>query len=438
MKRSRTTPRILAALALVTGLLAPSAATASAHSGESAHPAQQSSPAHRFQVPATVVLDGYRLALTRELVRVGVPSLQAPLADLRKQADAALTTGPWSVTDKPQLPPSGDKHDYLSQAPYWWPTQPATAANPWGCPYVQRDGVRNPAIDDITDHAERGEMFNAVYDLTLAWYYTGDAAYARRAALDLRTWFVDPATRMNPSLDFTQFIPCAVSGRGIGIIDFSQQFTDLLDAVALLNTGAPGWSAADNAGMTTWNKQFLNWLQTSKNASDEAASTNNHGSFFDMQEAALALATGQPALARSIVVTAETKRLNVQLAANGGLPLELARTRSYHYSTFDLVALTRLAMIGRHVGVDLWHYATPTGGTLFKAVDFVVPAATGQAAWTYPELQFQAFAADDVVHAAADAGDRTARAAVAKLPTPPGGDVWLLRPAPEQLDPISG
>nr|WP_323746177.1 alginate lyase family protein [Catenulispora pinisilvae] len=435
MIRRRTTSRILAALTLVAGLLVPSAA---ASAQQSPQPAGAAGATHGFQIPQTVVLNGVQMAVTRELVRAGVPAFQTPLAELRQQADAALTTGPWSVMDKPQLPPSNDKHDYLSQAPYWWPTTPATTANPWGCPYVQKDGVRNPAIDDITDHAERGEMFNAVYDLTLAWYYTGDPAYAQRAALDLRTWFVDPATRMNPSLDYTQFIPCMVSGRGIGIIDFSQQFTDILDAVALLNTGAPGWTGADQAGMTTWNKQFLTWLQTSKNASDEAASTNNHGSFFDMQEAALALATGQPALARSIVVTAESKRLDVQIAANGGLPLELSRTRSFHYSTFDLVALTRLAMIGQHVGVDLWHYSTPDGGTLFKAVDFVVPAATGQAAWTYPELQFQAFAAVDVVHAAADAGDRTARAAVAKLPVPPGGDLWLLRPAPEQLDPISG
>ena len=71
VKRSRTTPRILAALALLTGLLAPSAASASV---------QQSSAAHRFQIPATVVLDGYRLAVTLELVRFGLPSLQAPLA----------------------------------------------------------------------------------------------------------------------------------------------------------------------------------------------------------------------------------------------------------------------------------------------------------------------------------------------------------------------
>ena len=127
MKRRRTTPRVFAALALIAGLLAPPAA-ASAQQSPTAPPGPSARP---FQVPATVVLNGFRLALTRGLVRAGVPALQAPLAELRRQADAALTAGPWSVTDKPQLPPSGDKHDYLSQAPYWWPTQPATAANPW-------------------------------------------------------------------------------------------------------------------------------------------------------------------------------------------------------------------------------------------------------------------------------------------------------------------
>ena len=412
---------LVAVAATVAALLAPASASA----------ASRPSP-----VPRTVVLDGNRLAATRLLLRAGVPALRGQLRTLTAEADGYLTQGPWSVMDKPQTAPSGDKHDYISEAPYWWPTQPLTTANPWGCPYVQKDGVRNPAIDTITDHAERGDMFNAVYSLTLAWYYTGRAAYAQRAALDLRTWFVDPATRMNPSLNFTQFIPCKVDGRGIGIIDFSQQFTDVLDAAAILDTGAPGWTAADRTGLTSWDSQFLGWLQTSRNGSDEAAATNNHGSFFDMQEAALALATGQKPLAKSIVQAAETKRLDVQLAADGSQPLELARTTSYHYSDFNLLALTRLAQIGEHVGIDLWHYRTPAGGNLLKSIDFMVPAATGAAAWTYPELDFQAFAANDVIRAAADQGDRTAIRALPLLSAQPGGDIWLLRPAAEQLDPI--
>ena len=389
-------------------------------------------------VPKTVVLDGTKLASTRSQLQAGQPALVADLTSLTTAADAALSTGPWSVMDKKQTPPSGSKHDYLSEAPYWWPTTKPTSSNPYGCPYVQKDGRRNPAVDDISDHSERLAMFNAVYDLTLAWYYTGNAAYAQRAELDLRTWFTNAATAMNPDLDYAQFIPCSTAVRGEGGIDFSQQFTDVIDATAILDTGAPSWTSADHAAMNTWYSKFLSWNQTSANGRAEFAATNNHGSFAAMEEAALALATGQNTLATSITTGVETRLLPGQLNADGSEPQELARTRSFHYSAFNLVALTRLAMIGQHVGVDLWHYSTPKGGSILKSVDYLIPAATGAAAWNHPELDFTAYAATDIVHAAAAVRDSRALAAESKLPPPPGGDLWALRPAPEQLDSILG
>jgi hypothetical protein len=88
--------------------------------------------------------------------------------------------------------------------------------------------------------------------------------------------------------------------------------------------------------------------------------------------------------------------------------------------------------------VDLWAYHGPDGQGVLKAVDFLLPTATGTAAWPYPELEFHRYAASDVVHAAADAGDKAAQRAVAKLEAPPGGDLWALRPAAEQLDSIAG
>lgn len=388
------------------------------------------------EAPRTVVLDGAQLRQASVRLHDGDKKLTATLGDLTAQADGWLTKGPWSVMDKPQTPPGGDKHDYLSQAPYWWPTEAKTADNPWGCPYVQKDGVRNPDVDTITDHDERGQMFSAVYTLSLAWYYTGKAAYAEHASDILRTWFLDPATRMNPNLDHGQIIPCQTDGRAIGIIDFSQQFTDVLDATAILDIGAPGWSRTDHNGMQGWYGDFTTWLGGSF-AADEADADNNHGTFFDMQLAALQLATGHRDLARQTVLASRTRRIDSQVAADGSLPQELARTRSFHYSTFDLVALTRLAQIGRHVGVDLWSYRNPAGASIRDAVDFLLPAATGAAEWTYPELQFQRFAASDVVRAAADAGDPAAKAAVPDLQAPPGGDLWPLRPATEQLDPVT-
>ncbi|MGW4487151.1 alginate lyase family protein [Amycolatopsis sp. NPDC004368] len=387
--------------------------------------------------PDTVVLDGARLTQNRVGLLLGDRTLRTSLGALLTQADAALTKGPWTVADKERVPPSGDKHDYLSLAPYWWPSQPKTPENPQGCPYVQRDGVLNPETTAVSDKAERLTAFSSIYQLSLAWFYTRKPEYAQRAALDLRTWFLDAATRMNPNLNFAQGIPCKNDGRGIGIIEFAYTFTQVLDAARILDAGAPGWSKSDAAAMKGWSAEFLTWLRTSKNGQDEAAATNNHGSFYDMLTAGIALYTGDKALTRNIVTGAE-QRLDHQIAADGSQPEESTRTRSFHYHTFNLVALTRLAQIGRHVGVNLWAYRTPEGAGLFTAVDHLLPAATGGAAqWPLPDLNFLQYAALDSVHAAADAGDARAKAALTHIPAPPGGDLYPVRPAAEQLDDIS-
>ncbi|MFJ4359571.1 alginate lyase family protein [Streptomyces massasporeus] len=394
--------------------------------------------AHADPVPRTTVLDGTRLQRTKVRLEHGDPQLRRAVGALRARADRWLDQGPWTVVDKPRPAPGGDVHDYLSQAPYRWPTKAPTPDNPWGCPYAQRDGERNPEVDSGTDRQDVEKTFDSAYDLSLAWYYTGEKRYAVKAGQVLRTWFLDPSTRMNPNLNHAQFIPCKYDGRAIGIIDFSQSYTSVLDALALLETGAPGWTATDRTAMARWNTDFHDWLKSSDFGRQEAAATNNHGTFHDLLLAGLAHATGDKALARRTVLNARDKRIAPQIAADGSQPQELSRTRSWHYSTFTLVAHTRLAAIGRNVGVNLWAYRGPDGQSLFKAVDYLLPAATGAAAWPHPELEFKRFAASDVVRAAADAGDRRARRAVPLLQAPPGGDLWALRPAAEQLDSIAG
>jgi hypothetical protein len=393
---------------------------------------------HTDRIPHTAVLDGARLHRTKVRLDHGHPRLRRAVALLRGRADRWLDQGPWTVVDKPRPAPSGDLHDYLSQAPYWWPTTTPGPDNPWGCPYVQRDGERNPEVDSGTDRQDVEKTFDSAYDLSLAWYYTGDARYAEKAGQVLRTWFLDPATRMNPNLNHAQFIPCKYDGRAIGIIDFSQSYTSVLDALALLESGAPGWTAKDRSGMARWNTAFLDWLRNSDFGKQEATATNNHGTFYDLLLAGLAYATGDRELARRTVLDARLKRIAPQIAADGSQPQELTRTRSWHYSTFTLVAHARLAAIGRNAGVDLWAYQGPDQESLFKAVGYLLPAATGAAAWPHPELEFRRYAATDVVHAAADAGDRRAQRAVRSLEEPPGGDLWVLRPAAEQLDSIAG
>ncbi|KAJ7496864.1 alginate lyase-domain-containing protein [Mycena latifolia] len=381
--------------------------------------------------PSTVVLDPLRLAdaKTRLLGLNPVdPALKKALAALTAKADKWLTQGPWAVTNKKITPPGGNKHDYASQAPYWWPSNTST-----GCPYFQRDGVRNPQADLYTDHADRDSMFESSYALSLAWYYTGKEQYARKAGDVLRTWFITPATRMNPNLNHAQIIPCANTGRAIGIIDWSQQYTSVVDAAAILASGAPGWTTADINAFRQWNVDYLTWLETSQFGKDETAATNNHGTFAIMQSAGIALFTKNSTLAQQ-KATLMKSRIAAYITANGSQPQELSRTRSFHYSTFNLIAYTRMAAIGKKVGVDLWGYKGPQGQSINGAVNFIIPAATGATPWAYPELEFDATEASDIVHAAADSGNVVATRALGKVPAPAGGDLWLVRPAVEPLD----
>lgn len=391
------------------------------------------------RAPHTVVMDGQALAKTKLQLAIGIAPKATRTAYnlLLKTADADLKAGPWSVLDKPQTPPSGDKHDYMSQAPYWW-ASPKTPTNPQGCPYINKDGQRNPEADAITDHTERMVAWDAIRDLTLAWYYSGNVKYAQRAELDIRTWFLNPATAMNPNLNFAQIIPCSTKISGTGIIDSSQSLTQVLDALAVLDSGAPGWTGKDTSAAKAWFTKFLTWMQTSPQAKLELAATNNHGSFIDQQNAAMALYTGQTALAKSIVESVKLNRIDKQIKPDGSQPLELSRTMSWHYSNFNLVALGRLAEIGKNVGVDLWHYTSPSGGSILKAVDFLIPAAEqGQSVWPYQQINvFDQSIAVDIFHAAADqAGDKAAGAAIAKTPVPALGDMWPVRPGVTSLDP---
>ncbi|KAJ3481117.1 hypothetical protein NLG97_g7904 [Lecanicillium saksenae] len=383
-------------------------------------------------VPKTVVIDGLQLAKTKRALLRGDSSLQAALSHLQAQADNWLNQGPWTVTAKDKPPPGGTIHDYASQAPYYWPN-PNTSD---GCPYINKDGQRNPEVDKYQDRKAVGKMFNSTYVLSLAWYYTGRAEYAAHAVKILRTWFLDPDTAMAPNLNHAQIIPCANTGRSIGIIDFSQEYTNVLDAVAILSTGAPGWKCSDAKAFKKWNKQFLSWLTDSKFGKAEANAANNHGTFANMQIAALALFTGNKTLAR------DTSKLMVQfidkqIREDGYMPDEVARTRSWHYTNFNLGAMLRWALVAKKVGINVYSHEGPKGQSLFKAVNVTIAAAVdGPSRWPYEDLEFQRFAGTDNIHAAALAGLEEAKSAVNDLQPPPGGDIFALRPAAQQLDSI--
>ncbi len=330
--------------------------------------------------PRVFLLNADSLVRTRDRVAEGDERLAAAMTKLRQEADEALEAGPFSVTDKEFVPPSGDKHDYMSLGPFWWPDP----SKPDGLPYIRRDGEVNPETHAY-DRRPLSQMTSAVETLSLAYFLTGHEPYARHAARLLRVWFLDEQTRMNPHLEYGQAIPGRTEGRGIGIID-TAQLSRLVDAVGMLGA-SPAWRRADQKGLEAWFQQYRAWLRESSHGRDEDRTRNNHATWYDVQVASFALFCGDDKTAGEVLRNVPVRRIATQIEADGRQPLELARTRSWDYSTMNLRGMFALATLGEHVGVDLWNFRTDDGRSIRQALEWLIPYALGEKEWTHRQIR---------------------------------------------------
>ena len=331
-------------------------------------------------VPRAYGISASTLADAKERLSRGDKSLQPALEKLRADADAILPKKPASVMDKTKTPVSGNKHDYFSFGPYWWPDP----TKPDGLPYIRRDGALNPESKAGADAEPFKEVCYNTETLGLAYYFTGHKPYAEKAAQLVRHWFLDPATRMNPHLQYAQAIPGVTDGRGIGLIE-ARALGNMCDGLALIeDSGA--WPASDRTALTGWLQQYFQWLIESQNGRDESGEHNNHGTWYDVQVAHLALVLNQPEKARAVVAAAGELRVATQIEPNGNQPHEMARTRSLNYSLFNLEALLQLAHFGEQVGVDLWNYRSNDGRSMRAAILFLAPYADPEKVWLKSDL----------------------------------------------------
>ena len=80
------------------------------------------------------------------------------------------------------------------------------------------------------------------------------------------------------------------------------------------------------------------------------------------------------------------ERIASQVEADGAQPYELSRTRSRNYSSMNLIGFLDLGAMARHVEVDLLNWAAPSGASIRKAVDWLMPYAAEEKEWEWQQI----------------------------------------------------
>ncbi|UCD36916.1 MAG: alginate lyase family protein [Fidelibacterota bacterium] len=291
-------------------------------------------------------------------------------------ADRYLEEAPLTITAFPASRSAGGIHDYYSEGDYWWPDP----EDPEG-PYIRRDGMSNP--DNFNEHRQVMVRLSLIVPAFAAAYVvTGNATYAEHARKHLRAWFIDEGTRMNPNLLYAQAIKGRVTGRGVGIIDTIHLIEVARSIKTLAASGAMPPEAVE--ALKGWFAEYLRWMTTHAYGIDERDRTNNHGSCWVLQVAVFAQLAGDQEQLDYCRERFKTVLVPNQIAEDGSFPLELARTKPYNYSLFNLDILASICQVLSTAENNLWEYATPDGAGMRKAMQFMYPFIADKSIWPYP------------------------------------------------------
>jgi Alginate lyase len=313
-------------------------------------------------VPKQNGVDGYALVAAVDRERV------------LRAAQQYVKEKPLTITSFPSAKSPGGVHDFFSQADYFWPDP----KNPDG-PYRERDGQSNP--DNFLGHRKAMIALSVQMPaLTAAWILTKDRHYGEQAVEHLRSWFVDPATRMNPNLEYAQGVTRGATGRSYGIID-TLHLVEVARAATFLRGKL--LRKEDDAALTGWFRSYLEWLQTSKNGMTERDAANNHATCWMLQAAEFARLTGDEDVRDDLRVRYKSVILPKQMGADGSFPLELKRTKPYSYSIFNLDVMAGLCQSLRRAGDDLFRYELSDGRGICKGAEFLFPFLEDKARWPY-------------------------------------------------------
>jgi len=331
-------------------------------------------------------------------------------------AQRYLTLPPTPLTLLPCLRSPGTAHDYYSEA------QPE--ADSGGGPAAgstPQPGAAS-ASPPLPFTAHRDALFAlglAVPALAAAHLLTGEERYADQALLQLRAWFVDPATRMTPSLNYGQVLAGQAStappgeriviqnnssfgaapiahtgGRFEGILE-TLPLVEIAQAIPFL-ASSPALTEADSNSLDAWFAAYLRWLTEPQDSGPRLAALardrkDHHGTSWLLQACAYATLTVPKGTAprsedRSLADLRhrfKTVTLRAQIDADGKFPHELGSPTPYRDSLFNLDMIAAVCHLLSTRFESVWDYQLEDGPGMRAAIAYHFPFIADRKVWPF-------------------------------------------------------
>ncbi len=311
--------------------------------------------------------------------------LQTRLHINRQALEAILKEPHWNIVeDKPLCPTSKDPHDYMSMGTYWWPDP----SKPDGLPFIHKDGYPNPASAKL-DNFKVNKMGLKLSRLAGLAYFDGSKAAGECAAEQLRVFFLNPATRMNPHLRYSQGIPGICDGRPSGLID-GYSFVEIADHIGMLNQ-AGFLTEKDMQGLRKWYADFGYWLRTDPLSETDRNSCHNHGLAYQLMVITCAEMAGDRETAM-LHARRIPRLIRRGIREDGVMIMEMIRPTSWDYHLFAMRMVMQHCALLRSLGIDLLEPASDSGKRIRATLDLL--ARTAQDTKTWPFKQVQKFRTD--------------------------------------------
>ncbi len=294
--------------------------------------------------------------------RPDVPALDRDR--ILRDANRFLAERPQTITSV-RAPDGGDPHLYYAQEDTDQTRQTDAGTKP-----------------DFAAHRDLLERFTLQMPaLTAAFLLTREKdpklarTYAELAVEQLRAWFVDPATRMDPSIPSRTPTEYRALIQAVGLAEVAV-------AVPFLSS-FEGFSAADLDRVRAWLNSYLSWLTTSRTAGLARDSRDRHASSWLLQASASARLAGSDEQLSELRHMYKTTTVRAQILADGNFPHELQTANPYRNSLFNLDLLAAAVDLLSSRFESLWDFQLQDGPGMRVAVARLVPFIRDRAAWPY-------------------------------------------------------